>query len=1072
MGSRLFRIWLGLSLALACFVHGETRLLRFPDLHGDKVVFTYGGDLWTASAQGGVAARLTSHPGLEAYPKFSPDGRWIAFTGQYDGDEQVYVIPAEGGVPRELTFYPAFGPLYPWIGSDNQVLGWTPDSRSVLFWSMRDADGVLSEGSLYTVGIDGGPSRRLPVGAAGAGALAPDGRRLAYEPVHRDASNWKRYGGGRARGLYLMDLAGGQPRRVAASKRSERDPMWVGDQLCFTSDRDGTLNLYTVDPATDAVRQLTRSGTWDVRWPSTDHVGRIIYEEDGGLRILDLRNGTDRALAITVPTDGGASRPTRVQAEVEGYALAPHGERALMVARGEVFTVPIEKGPVRNLTRDSRAHARLARWSPDGRTIAFVSDRSGEEEVYLVDQDGRGGPRPLTTTLRTALRALAWAPDGRNLAVADQRGRVLVVGVARAGVTVAAQDPEGGAVDFAWAPDGGHLAITLATPGGIQALHVWSAAEGVCRQVTPGLAPVRCPAWDPRGRYLYYLSRRTYPSGLAGLEDDGSDGTGWGIFALALRKGTPHPFPPESDEVALGTAGPEAAPPPAPGPLAIDWEGLAARVARVPVEPGALSRLEAVPGQLLYLRDDVKPDLCLFDLASRRETVLAEDLQGFQASAGGRQALLRQGEDFFLLEVRAGAQERKPVSVRDLVADVVPAQEWAEIFDEVWRRYRDRFYAANMHGVDWQAVGDRYRPLLRHVSHRSDLTYLLLEMVGELNVGHAFLGGGDFIHPARPRSGLPGAEFEVDPAAGRYRIRRIFQGQNEEPRYRSPLTEVGVDAREGDYVLAIDGQDLAGADDPYRLLRNKTGPVTLTLNAVPSLQGARRVTYTPVEDEAPLRYLGFVLRSLARVKALSGGRAGYLHLPDMEDPGLAEFIKWYFPQIRSRALVVDVRANHGGCLSPVILDCLERKAATLSFRRGSPRAEPDPGPVFCGPMVCLMSETTSSDGELFAHAFRQAGLGPLVGLRTWGGAVGYLDSGPLKDGGFVWVPSVGTAGPDGHWIIEGEGVRPDLAVENDPRALLEGRDPQLDTAVAEVLRRLEAQPGGLPAKPADPVKAK
>ena len=1065
------------SLLAACALHADTKLLRFPDLHGDKLVFCYGGDLWTASAAGGEAARLTSHPGLERYPKFSPDGKWIAFTGQYDGDEQVYVMPAEGGVPRQLTFYPAFGPLYPWNGSDNQVMGWTPDGGSILFRSLREADGVLSEGALFTVPRTGGPARRLPMASAGAGAIAPDGLRVAYEPVYRDGSNWKRYQGGRARGLYVLDLASARQRRVAPSPRSERDPMWIGAELCFSSDRDGTLNLYAVDLATEAVRQLTHEHTWDVRWPSTDHLSRIVYERDGELRICDVRTGLDRGVPITVPSDGGASRPTRVEAEVEEWSLSPKGERVLMVARGDVFTLPIDKGPVRNLTHSSRAHDKLARWSPDGRSIAFVSDRSGEEEVYLMDQDGKGELLALTATLKTALTSLVWAPDGQRLAVGDKDGRVYVVSVAGHGLILAARDLEGGHVDCAWAPDGQHLAITLGNGNGFDSLHIWSAADGQCRPVTSGLFPVRHPSWDPQGRFLYYLSRRNYTPRLSNLETDFSGGANWGLFALALGKDTPHPFPPESDEVTLAPAGkaPEAK---AGG---IDWAGLGQRVARVPVAGGNLSWLQAVPGALLYLREsavvldkDHEPrlSLCLFDLAKREESVLVEELAGFETCSDGSHVLIHQDSGFSLMEVKAGTRDKKPVSTQNLVAEVVPAEEWAEIFDEVWRRYRDYFYARNLHGVDWKAVGDRYRPLLKDVVHRSDLTYLLSEMVGELSVGHAFLGGGDFIRPERVKVGLPGAQFGLDDQAGRYRLTRIYQGQNEEPQYRSPLTEMGVDARVGDYVLAIDGQELKGSDDPYRLLRGKTSPVTLTLHASPTLAGARQVTYTPIDSEASLRYLDFVLRSRDRVARLSGGKAGYLHLPDMDDAGLAEFIKWYYPQIRSQALVVDVRANHGGSASQMILERLGRKLLGVNFRSSSEHADPYPGTVFLGPMVCLISETTSSDGELFAHHFRASGLGPLIGKRTWGGVVGTTDTGPLLDGGFVWVPQEGTAGPDGKWIIEGEGVRPDLEVEDDPKALLEGRDPQLEAAVAEAMRRLAAHPQGLPGRPADPVKTK
>lgn len=1069
-----FLAFAGALLVSLAAARADTRLLRFPDIHDDRVAFTYGGNIWTAPAGGGTAIHITTHPGLELFPKFSPDGKWIAFTGQYDGDEQVYVIPSGGGVPRQLTFYPAWGPLNPWAGYDNQVLGWTPDGRSVLFRSMRDADGVLSEGAIYTVGMEGGAARRLPVPAAGSGAISPDGRSLAYVPAMRDFSGWKRYQGGRAQGLFVMDLATRRLKRVAYSRRSENDPMWIGKRLYFTSDRDGTVNLYSVDPARDRVKQLTFSRKWDARWASTDHAGRIVFEMTGGLRVYDVRDGTERNIFITVPTDGGASRPSRVDAEVESWTLSPTGERALFVARGDVFTVPIKAGPVRNLTQSPGAHDKLARWSPDGRTIAFVSDMSGEEEVYLVEQEGRGRPEPLTTTLKTYLLSLAWAPDGRHLALGDKDGRIYVVGTDGSGLTQVAKDGSDANVNYAWSPDGQFLALTLSNPNGNSSLHIWSLADGRLRQVTGDLSEVAAPAWDPAGRYLYYLSRRDYRSQMSSVEFDYAVIDNVGIFALALRRDVPHPFPPESNEE--GQARPAPAPAPG-GRLRIDWDGLAQRAVRVPVAIGNLSHLVALEDQLLYSRTapqaygeaPARQALCAFDLKKRQEGVLADDIQGWEASADGSRTLVRQQGDFYLVATRPGPA-RQPVSTRELQVDSVPSAEWAEIFEEVWRRYRDFFYARNMHGYDWKALGDQYRPLLKHVTHRSDLTYVLSEMVGELNVGHAFLGGGDFYQPERPRVGLPGARLELDEPSQRYRIAHIYPGHNEEPRYRSPLTEVGVDAREGDYVMAIDGTELKGSDSPYRLLRHKTSPVTLTLNASPGFEGARQVTYTPVDSEINLRYLDFVLRSRARVDQLSGGRVGYLHLPDMTEEGLAEFIKWYYPQIRKEGLVVDVRANAGGNLSELILDRLGRKLLGTSFGTFSDVPDTYPESVFIGPMACVISETTASDGEIFAYHFRDCGLGPLVGKRTWGGAVGFTMAGPLLDGGFVGVPVQGTAGRNGEWIIEGEGVYPDIEVESDPRALLAGRDPQLERAVEEVLRRLAEHPARLPRRPPDPVK--
>lgn len=1065
-----------LSFALAAGLGAQTRLLRFPDISGDRVVFTYGGDLWAAGATGGTAARLTAHPGLELFAKYSPDGRWIAFTGQYDGDEQVYVIPAEGGVPRQLTFYPARGPLKPRGGYDNQVMGWTPDGTSILFRSMRDANGVSIHGRLYTVPREGGLPAVLPMQESGAGCFSPDGKRIVYTPQFRDFRHWKRYQGGWAEHLYVIDPATLERRPIAHTRRTERDPMWIRDRVWFASDRDGTLNLYSADPATDQVKQHTFSKTWDVRWPSSDQA-RIVYELNGELHVLDTRDGSDKAILVRVPTDGGASRPTHLAVEkfIEGFGLSPKGERALFVARGDVFTAPVEKGPTRNLTNSSRHHDKRAQWSPDGKSIAFISDMSGEEQVYVTDQDGRGKPVALTSGLSVFLTSLEWAPDGKRLAFTDKNGVLYVVGVADRKVVEVARETHGGIPDHAWSPDGKFLALTLRNANGFDSLWIW---DGPLHRVTSDQAPVTSPAWDPEGRYLYALSRRDYAPLMSNFEFDYAGTGNTGVFAYALRKDTPHPFPPESDEVGVEERKDEAK---GPRPVTIDFEGLGQRCARVPVPMGNLMGLHASKGMLSYVKAGPRfygtapasgGSLAVFDLRKRKESELIADVRGVAFSASGDKALVKLKESYVLLDVKPDAKDRRPISTKGLHADAVPAQEWAEIFDEVWRRYRDFFYVKNMHGYDWKALGDRYRAQLPFVTHRSDLTYILTELVSELNIGHTYVEGGDYLVPERAKYSLPGARFELDAKAGRYRIAKIFRGQNEEAKYRSPLTEVGVDAREGDYVLAIDGVELGAGVDPYTLLRNHPDPVTLTLNGRPVAEGARRVTYNPVASEDALLYLDFVLTSKERVDKLSGGRVGYIHIPDMGAPGIAEFIKWFYPQIRKEGLVVDDRANGGGNVSQMVLERLGRKLLGTRFGRTSEFPSTYPSTVFHGPMACLVSETSASDGDIFPYHFRLAGLGPLVGKRTWGGVVGISDSGPLLDGGTVFVPQSGTNAPTGEWIIEGEGVTPDIEVENDPASLRDGHDLQLERGVQEVLKAMEAKPMKLPAKPADPVKTR
>ena len=1083
----------------------QTKLLRYPDIAGERVAFCYAGDIWTAPAKGGSATRLTAHAGLELFPKFSPDGKWLAFTGQYEGDEQVYVVPAEGGQPRQLTYYPARGPFPPRGGYDNQVMGWTPDGTAIVFRSQRDADGVRSEGQLFTVPAKGGPAKALPMPTSGAADFSPDAKRLAYSPLFRDFRTWKRYEGGWAQDLYLYDLATNDVKPFATSKRTERDPMWIGDAVYFVSDRDGTLNLYVYDLKTEAVSKLTSSTTWDVRWPSSDNQSRIVYEQNGELRVFDVKTKADQAIQVFVPNDGVAMRPSRYSAEknIEGFELSPKGERALVVARGDVFTLPIEKGPTRNLTATSGVHDKLARWSPDGKRIAYVSDASGEDEIWLVDQAG-GKPEAVTRGRQGMIYAPEWSAEGTHLAFSDKDGKLFVLTLAGRTLALVADDERALIRDYAWSPKGAYLAFSMTDANNSRSIHVWSAGDATLHRVTDDVFNEEGPAWDLDGDFLYYLSDRDFAPQISGFEWNFATNRTTGIFAVTLRKDGKSPFPPQSDEVTFddkktdGEAKSEDEKPDADKasdvkadakdkakkkdtPFRIDWEGLGSRVTRVPIDGDNIDGLAVGKGHLVYGvtgapfygRDSyAKPALKLYSLKDRKATTLVDDATGWALSRDGSKLLVRQGESLNLYDVKPETKDKKAVSTKGLMLDRVPADEWRQYFDETWRRYRDFFYVTNMHGYDWKAIGDRYRSLLPHVAHRADLNYLLGEMVAELNVGHTYIQGGDYEIPARPKVALPGARFELDAAAGRFRIARILQGHNQENLYRAPLTEVGVDARVGDYVLEIDGVELRGDDDPYRLLRHKTDPVTLTLNSRPVLEGARKTSYRPVTSEEPLLYLEWTNATRETVAKLTNGRAGYLHIPDMGAPGIYEFIKWFYPQIRKEGLVVDVRSNGGGNVSQWIIERLDTKLLGTRFGSRSEHPGTYPGTVFHGHKVALLNETSASDGDIFPHMFRKAGLGPLIGKRSWGGVVGISGLGPMIDGGQVTVPLSGTNDVDGSWVIEGHGVDPDIVVENDPKSVIAGKDPQLERGVAELLKKMDAEPMRLPKKPDDPVKTK
>jgi tricorn protease len=1122
-------IFIALLLTVAGSVSAQTKLLRFPDIYGDRVVFTYGGDLWTASSSGGSAVRLTSHPGMEVFGKFSPDGKWIAFTGQYDGDEQVYVVPAMGGVPRQLTFYPAKGPFTPRWGWDHQVYGWSGDGKRIVFKSQRDS-WALPIARLYSVSVDGGAAEALPMPEAGSGDFSPDSSQMVYSPQSRDFRPEKRYGGGQANALYIFDLKAYATKRITEGPRATRDPIWMGNTIYFNSDRDGHFNLYSYDVGGGKTTQITNNKVWDVRWPSSDNDGRIVYELNGELQILDTRSNKSNSISISVPNEGLASRPSRISAanQIESVELSPKGERALFSARGDIFTAPIEKGPTRNLTHTSGAHDKWPSWSPDGSRIAFISDMSGEEELYIAPQDGLKPAEQITNGGKAMRYQPAWSPDGKRIAFSDKDGKVYVVTLADRKMIEIADAPHGTIRDYVWSPRGNYLAFSYdESPNRFSAIWIWSAGDGKLRKITDDMFNSYNPAWDPAGNYLYFIADREFQPQISQIEFNYATNRQAYVYALALRKDVKHPFPPESDEVTItkldeapkpkgvpvgeepkppakdinkelkepakeatpaptasptsgapGEAKPDAAK--APATMTIDFDGAASRVARVPIGADNYGGLSAKSGHLIYATGsafyygragDRPTNLKIFAFKDRKEATIAEDIRGYAMSDDGSKLLVAQGPGYNIYDATTDDDKnKKPVSTAGLFVDRVPEQEWNQIFNEVWRRYRDWFYVSNMHGYDWVAIREQYKPLLQYVSHRSDLNYVISEMISELTIQHAYIEGGDFTIPPRPRSGLPGARFELDKQSGRYRIAKIFEGESEEDIYRSPLREIGVNVSVGDYVLAIDGEELKATDDPYRLLRNKAdNPVSLTVNKTPSLTGARIISYRPITDESNLIYLNWIVQNRRKVDQVTGGRVGYIHIPDMGANGIREFIKWYYPQLGKEGLVVDVRANGGGNVSRMLIERLRRKVLGLNYARNDDLASTYPDGVFIGPMVALLDGNSASDGDIFPYMFRKAGLGPLIGKRSWGGVVGIGPRGPLIDGGQIFVPGSGLTDENGNWIIEGYGVDPDIEVDNDPKSEIEGRDPQLERGIAEVMARLKT-PVKLPPKPAGPVK--
>lgn len=1083
---------------------GGTRLLRYPDVCGNRVVFTYAGDLWTTSTQGGVATRLTAGPGLEMGARFSPDCSQIAFTGQYGGDSQVYVVSAQGGEPKQLTFYPAMGPLPERWGFDNQVYGWTPDGKSVLFRSWRDSRNI-SDPRVFTVAVSGGLPTALPMPQSGTARFSPDGKQMVYSPKFRDFRDWDRYKGGWAQDLYIYDFASKSARNITNDPNTDRDPVWIGSDIYFLSDRGPHLNLYRYDTSNGKTTQLTNYQNDDARWASGDAAGLIVYEVTGQLHVFDTRNNSDRALVIHVPSDLVATRASErsVKKYVEDFALSSNGKRAAFTARGDIFSVPLEHGITLDLTHTPGVHEREVSWSPDGKRVAYISDQSGEEEVWVRDADG-GDPVMLTKGVIGRLYGPLWSPDGKHIAFVDSSNRIHVVGTAAgAADQVVAHDPASSHRDYAWSAGGHYLAYSLTDKDTqLARLYVYDLGAGKATELGTEYADAMSPAFSPDGKYLYFLGDREWSPQLSQVELDYATNRTTEILAYALRKDVGNPFAPRNDSATGGDdskgagsdSGGKSSGDHAKAKSAaqvddrIDFEGIDQRLIRAPIEPANIPWLAVTSKAILYAttgapylgRESALPmKVEAWSFKARKSSdVYTYKSQGgggeggggagpLALSADGSTLLVHDGEDYKAIDLNAPKPEPKDVSLDGLFMRVDPKAEYAEIFNDVWRRYRDYFYVTNMNGYDWNAIRAKYQPLLKYVGDRTDLNYVLGEMVAEISNSHTYVAGGDLGLPSKPHVGLLGADFKLDAASGRYQVADVFPGENDEPRYRSPLTEVGTDVKAGDYILAINGTPLTADENPYRLLRIAPGQmVQLTVNSRPSTDGARTVLIKPIDSEMNLHYYDWVQANREYVAKASDGQIGYLHIPDMSVDGAREFIKWYYPQLRKPGLIIDVRDNGGGFMSQTMIERLSRKLLAYNYTRGSSITGTYPAATYLGHLAALSNGDTASDGDIFSYMFKKAKLGPLIGTRTWGGVVGITGWGPLIDGGSVNVPEfVAIVNLKGKYEVEGHGVEPDIVVPENVSQQLAGKDPQLDKAIEVLEKQIKAQPLNLPPQP-------
>lgn len=1028
--------------------------LRYPDVCGSRIVFSFAGDLWLQDGAAVEARRLTSTPGPEYFAKFSPDCKMLAFTARIDGDDQAYVMPADGGEARRLTSAPSRKGLSTRWGSDNQVVGWTPDGSAILIRSMRDA-AMLSQSNLYTVSLATRTIEPAGTARAGAGVFSPDGTQILYSPWSRDFRTWKHYRGGWAQDLWIYDRSSGAARQLTRTDATERDPMWTRQGLFFLSDRNGAMNLFRADPATGEAEQLTRHES-DAKWASADRAGAIVYEVDGRIWRFDPATGASEQQVIRVSSDALQARPrfARYGEAIDSFVPTPDGDRALFVARGDIFDLAAGDAPVRAVTASSDAQEREAAMSSDGKWIAYVSDRGGEEELWIASADG-GAARQLTSGHHDRFSRPQWAPDGKRIALSGKDGAIYLVDVASGAMREAGRSGSVFVNDYAWSPNSRYLAYTRFGPADMGQVQILDVAIGKTVAASDPLYNMSQPAFSPDGNYLYALTDRQFRGRFEGREWNFQVPRQRSIAILPLRAGLPDPF--------LTASKDETVPPLA----TIDFDGLIDRLAPTPIASANIDAFTVGKDDIVYsaaIADDDAYRLSAYSFEKKDTRTVADRVDAVAFLPWSASAVTRREKDYALLDTASG--KARKLDIGRLTGTIAPREEWRAVFDEVCRRYRDFFYDAKMHGFDWAALCARYRADLPRIGSRGDLTEVIGRMVSELNVGHAYIDGRDEWQPATPGSAALGAVWVFDAAKARWRISHIYAGDPVDPLYRSPLGALGKDVRVGDWLLAIDGRALDARTDPLEALIGKADKeVALTIGR-DGVKGERTLVVKPIASQEGLAYREWSENNRHLVDRVSGGRIGYVHIPAMSPQGLAEFARGYFGQIRKDGLIVDIRGNLGGSGSPLVIDRLLRPFLTTGHVKGMdyPTTYPWGGftQVFTGKLALLVNEATMSDGDTMAYEWRQAKLGPIYGKRTWGGVIGTGSTGPLLDGTETNVPQYALAATDGSWIVEGEGVKPDVEIGFDADAKLGGDDPQLAEAARLLATQISGHPGTLP----------
>jgi tricorn protease len=1054
----------------------DTRLLSQPAISANHIAFVYDGDLWVAGRDGSGVRRLTTHEGNEAGPRFSPDGSHIAFSAQYDGNTDVYLVPVEGGVPTRLTWHP---------GTD-RVQGFTADGSAILFSSARAVHtGRYTQ--LFTVPMDGGHPEQLPIPNASKATYSPDGRMIAYTPLGERFNQWKNYRGGTVSRIWLYSTRDHSVRQIPQpeGRCNDTDPMWFDGKVFFRSDRNGEFNLFSFDPRSGSVEQLTTHDNFPIVNCSAG-AGRVIYEQAGYLHVFDPQPSRSTRLRVGVAADLIETRARYASGPrfLRSGHISPTGARGVVAYRGEIITIPAEKGDHRNITNTVGAHERSPAWSPDGKWIAYFSDASGEYELHIAPQDGREEARRIRLPGSGFYGDPKWSPDGMKISYSDNSLGLYMLDVESGRATKVAAEALYGprrTLFHSWSPDSKWLAYTLNSMTYFQQVHLYSLESEQSYAITDGLSDVHEPVFDASGKYLYfYASTDAGPVNSWFAMSNADMETTGALYLMVLPKGVESPLASESDEETTGDEeesgaqegrGSEAE----EAPVRIDFDGISNRIVSLPVGQAFYSNLQAGnEGQLYYLTSPRAPgggsaSLARFDLSKREAETLLENVSGFDLSADRKKILVVSRGTWLIANAAGpinGSQGR--ISTGDLQVRIEPHAEWVQIFNEAWRINRDFFYDPNMHGADWPAMREKYSVFLPDLASRSDLNRVIMWMCSELSVGHHRVGGGDFLYSTDTiPGGLLGADFEVD--RGRYQFAKVYGGLNWNPAMRSPLTEPGVDVSPGEYLLAVNGRDLRPPENLYSRFENTADKrVEITVGPNPNGRDARTVTVVPIRSESSLRNRDWVESNVRRVTEATNGRVAYVYVPNTSTSGHTYFKRYFFPQADRDAIIVDERFNGGGSVADYYIDMLRRPYIShWAMRYGADLKTPLSS--IQGPKVMIIDETAGSGGDLLPWMFRKLGLGKLIGKRTWGGLVGTLGFPVLMDGGSVTAPNLAIWTEDG-FVVENVGVPPDIEVEQLPAEVIAGRDPQLERAIEEIMRELAANPPRVFVRPPFPIR--